>query len=228
MGGHPDAQRRRRPAHPASHPAGPRISLGHVVSCHQIDGAVAVGLGVAVDHIHQIAPGQRVHLGVAGPQLLGSRRRIDARRRQQRRHQIDMRRGRIDSPSSRRLRAHPGDHERHPRRLVIQVEPLLMQPAVGAQQLAMVRRAHQHRLRRAALGHRTAHPVERAVDLGMQPVVQAAVLGRMVAVHPLDQRRQPVGGGVRRPVGDLRCGLGRQILVVGRRRRDRRGLSSSQ
>ena len=228
MGGHLDAQRRRRPAHTASHSAGPRVALGHVVAGDQIDGAVPVGFGVAIDHTHQVTPGQQVHLAVAGPQLLSRRRLIDSRRRKQRRHQIDMRRRRIDNLASRRPRAHPGDHERHPRRLVVQVEPLLVQPAVGAQQFSMIRRAHQHCVRRAALCHCTAHPVERAVDLGMEPVVQTAVFGRVVAIQPLDRRRQPVGGRIRRPVGNLRRGLGRQILVVGRRCGDRRRFGSSQ
>jgi hypothetical protein len=65
----------------------------------------------------------------------------------------------------------PGDRERHPGRLVVEREPLLVQPAVGAEQVAVVGGAHDHGVVGAAVGDGPAHPVERAVDLGVQPVV---------------------------------------------------------
>ena len=107
-------------------------------------------------------------------------------------------------------------HERHAGGLVVEVEPLLVEPAVRAEELAVVARAHQQGMLGAALGDRSPHPVERAVDLGVEAVVQVAVLLGVGAVGVLDDRRRPVARRVRRPVGGLRCRLVDQVLVVGR------------
>ena len=65
----------------------------------------------------------------------------------------------------------PGDDERNARRFVVEVEPLLVQPAVGAEKVAVVGGAHQDgvigSIARAALGDCAAHPVDRAVDFGV-------------------------------------------------------------
>ena len=83
--------------------------------------------------------------------------------------------GAVDRP--RRWSAVPiaGDGEGHPGRLVVEVEPLLVQAAVGAQQFAVVGGEHQHGVGRAAVGDGPPDLVDRRVDLGVQPVVEVAV-----------------------------------------------------
>ena len=93
-----------------------------------------------------------------------------------------------------------------------------MQPAVGAEQVAVIGGAHQHRIVRPALGDRPPDPVDRPVHLGVQPVVQVAVALRVAAVGPVDHRRRAVAGGVGLPERDLCGGLARQVLVGGGRR----------
>ena len=77
--------------------------------------------------------------------------------------------------------ADTGDHERHAGRLLVEVEPLLVQPAVGAEQLAVIGGEHEHRVVRRAVGHCAAHGIDGTVDLGMQPVVQPPVLGARIS-----------------------------------------------
>ncbi len=98
-----------------------------------------------------------------------------------------------------------------------------MQPAVCPEQVAVIGGAHQHRVVRAALGDRPADPIDRPVDLGVQPVVQVAIALRVAAVGPVDHRRRAVAGGVGLPERDLRGRFARQVLVGrGRRRYVRR------
>jgi hypothetical protein len=155
---------------------------------------------------------------------------VDARRAEQRRHQIYVGRRRIHGARRRRPFADPGDDERHPGGLVVEVVPLLVQPAVGAEQLAVIRGADQHGVLGAAVGDRAAHPVQRHVDLGVQPVVQVAVLLGLALIGAADRGRRTVPRVVRLPVGDLRGrfvpqilvggGCGRDVRRVERRRRD--------
>ena len=122
--------------------------------------------------------------------------------------------------------ADPGDHERHPGGLVVEVEPLLVQPAVRAEQIAVVGGADQHRVLRTAVRHGAAHPVDRGVDLGVQPVVEVAVPLRVAPIDPLDGRCRAVTGVVGLAEGDLRGGFGPQILVGGRCRWHRRRIDA--
>ena len=121
-------------------------------------------------------------------------------------------RGRRASPSRADVAsvADAGDDERHPGGLVVEVEPLLVQPAVGAEQLAVVGGAHQHRVVGAAFGDGAADPVDRRVDLGVQPVVEVAVALRVALVGPADGRRRAVAGVVGLAERDLRGRLGRR------------------
>ena len=121
-------------------------------------------------------PGQRVHLGERAAQLVGHGVLVDAGGGEQRGHEVDVRgRHLVDRGRGRRPVADADDREGHPRGLVVEVAPLLVQPAVGAEQLAVVGGPHQHGVGRSALGHRPAHPVERPVHLGVQAVVEVAV-----------------------------------------------------
>ncbi len=124
----------------------------------------------------------------------------------------------VDRPAGRGTLAHPGDRHRHPGCLVVQVEPLLVQSAVGAEQIAVIGGAHQHRLPR----DRASHPVDRIIHLGVQAVVQVAVLLGVGAVGALDDRRRAVAGRIGGPVGDLGGRLRRQVLIRSGRRRHRR------
>ena len=148
VGGHLDAQREwrtHRPAHLPGHRAGPGVALGHVVAGQQVDRPFGVGRRRPVDHRHEIAAGKGVYLGVGLLELPGGFLLVDAGGGQQRRHEIDMGARSIVDLAARRLAvSDPGDGERHPGGLVIQVEPFLVEAAVGAQQLAVVGGSHQH------------------------------------------------------------------------------------
>ena len=129
-----------------------------------------------------------------------------------------MRRRRIvDDAGTRGLLARSDDDEWHAGGLVVEVEPLLVQSAVRPEEIAVVRRADQHGVRRVSVGHRSAHPIDRAVRRQVQPVVQVPVRLGVVAIGPLDDRRRPIRRRIRGPERDLGRGLRSQILVVGRR-----------
>ena len=89
-----------------------------------------------------------------------------------------------------------------------------------AEQVAVIGGAHQHRvvgsLGGAALGDRAAHPVDRRVHLGVQPVVQVAVGLCVVTIGALDHPSRAVSGVVGLPERYLRSGFGGQVLVCGR------------
>src|SRR5690606_12220804 len=96
---------------------------------------------------------------------------VDAGGGEQRRHDVDVRgRGTVDHGADRGAVPDPGDRERHPGRLVVQVEPLLVEAAVRAEQVAVVGGAHDDGVCRAGTvelaGDRTADPVDRPVHLG--------------------------------------------------------------
>ena len=85
--------------------------------------------------------------------------------------------------------ADPGDRERHTRGLVVQGEPLLMKASVRTEQVAMIGRPYDHgvlsiRYPVPVIGDRPPHLVDRRVDLGVQAVVEVAVL-----LRPLCRRR---------------------------------------
>ncbi len=89
-----------------------------------------------------------------------------------------------------------------------------------AQQLPVVRREHDHGVVGATLGHGRPNGVDGGVDLGVQPVVELAVL---VGARVVDVGRQwCVTGGIRGTERGLGSGLGREVLVGGRWRRHAR------
>ena len=174
--------------------------------------------GAPVDHRHQVASRQRMNLGERFPQNRRDGVDVDAGGAEQRRHQVDVRCRCVDHPRLGSARADPRDGERDAFALVVEVEPLWCRPPC-AQQFAVVGGADQHRIRRARKDC-AAHPVDRAVDFGVQPVVEVAVaLG--VAVIDLLIAAAGSAAGVVGPEGDLRGGFA-QILGGGRRQDVRR------
>ena len=206
------------PPHAARQATGPRVAFGHVVARDRVHGAVHVGRS-AVDDRHEVAPRKRVQLAERSAKALGGFRFVDGCRPQQGGHEVDVRRRRVgDDPPGARSLSDPGDDERNASRLVVQVEPLLVEPAVGPEQLAVIRRTHQHCVAGPSVGDRSAHPVEGAVDREMEPVVEVAVVLRPIGVGPFDQRPRPVGRRVRSAISDLGRRLRGEVFVVGRRR----------
>ena len=85
-----------------------------------------------------------MNLGVGLAKFRSGRLLVDAGRGQQRGYEIDMGgEGVVDLAAPGCLRPDPGDGEGNPGGFVVQVEPLLVEPAVGPQQLAVVGRPHQ-------------------------------------------------------------------------------------
>ena len=66
----------------------------------------------------------------------------------------------------------------------------------------------------AFLGDGAPHSVERGVDLGMQPVVEVAVLLRPLRVQARDGADRPVPGGIRVTVCDLCRRFRGEVLVL--------------
>ena len=153
-----------------------------------------------------------VHFREGTGELGGNLLLVDAGRREQRGHQVDVRGWCIDGASRRGVGADAGDHERHPSGLVVEVEPLLVKSSVRSEQVAVIGGAHQQRVVRTTLGDRSPHLVEWGVDLGVEPLVQVAVHLGVLAVEPLDGRRRPVSRRVGGAVSDLRGRLGGEIL----------------
>ena len=111
------------------------------------------------------------------------------------------------TPPGRRGHAGPGDEQRHAKRLVERVVPLLHHPAVGAEQVPVVGGEHDHGVvGEAGVGERIQDPADSPVHEPVQGVVEAAV--REV-------------GGLREE--HLRPHLG-ELLVAGRPARERVGL----
>jgi hypothetical protein len=97
----------------------------------------------------------------------------------------------------------------------------VVQPAVRAQQIAVVGGAHQHGVIRTA-GDCAPDPVDRGVNLGMKAVVKVAVALAVALIDLLDRSGRTVAGVVGLAERDL-CGrFGAQILIGGGCRRHRR------
>ncbi|OKH63940.1 hypothetical protein EB72_10375 [Mycobacterium sp. SWH-M1] len=221
-----DTQRSRhrgcQPQH-ACHAGCSRVAFQDVVTCHQVHRPGAVGVST-VDDRHQVPAGERVHLGECLGESAGGGRDVDSGSREQGGHQVDMGGRRGHGASRRRTASDTGDDERNPSGLVVQVEPLLVQPTVSAQQIAVVSGAHQHGVVGAALGDSAAYPVDRIVDFGVQTVVEIPVVLRIAFVGALDHSAGPVARVVRVPKSDLGGGFRGQVLVGRGCRRHRWGI----
>ncbi len=79
-----------RSADPTGESRRPAVAFEHVVPGQDIHRAVAVRRERTVDHGHQIATRQRMHLAELGAQRLRGRRFVDARCAEQGRDQIDV------------------------------------------------------------------------------------------------------------------------------------------
>ena len=215
-----DPQRQRRllgASQTASKGRCARVALEHVVVGHQIHRPVPVSARRVVDDRHQIAAGQRVHFAELVTQCGGGDRLVDAGRGEQRRDDVDVRRrGAIDDRTCRGVRTDTRDRERDAGRLVVEVEPLLVQAAVRAEQIAVVGCLHDDGVG-TLTGDGTAHSIEWRIDLGVQPVVEVSVLLRPLRVQPGNRSYRPVSGGVRLAIRDLCCRFGGEILVLGGR-----------
>ena len=84
---------------------------------------------------------------------------------------------------------------------------------MSAEQVTVIGGAHQNGVVRAALGDRAAHPIDRCVHLGVQPVVQVAVALGVAVVDALDRHGGAVTGVVGLAEGDLGGRLGAQVFV---------------
>ena len=159
-------------------------------------------------------------------QHVGSDRLIDTGRGKKGRNDVDMRgRRAFDRNTGRRVCTNASDREGHAGCLVVQGEPLLVQAAVGAEKVAVVGGAHDDAVVATLIdrgGDRTTNLIDRAVDLGMQPVVQVAIFLRLLRIGRCDCADRPVARRVRLTVRDLGRWLACKILVGGRRFRHMR------
>jgi hypothetical protein len=127
-----------------------------------------------------------------------------AGRGEQRRHQVDVRCRRGDTRGSTGAGAAgaPGAGEpaatraieRHAGRLVVELEPLLVQAAVRPEQLAVVGGPHEHRVAGALFGDRAAHPVDGPSTAACSGSTGRGIAG-VVAVDRCDPDGRPVAGG---------------------------------
>ena len=79
--------------------------------------------------------------------------------------------GPLDSCRRGCVRPHPRDLERHPDRFVVELIPLLVQTAMGTEQVAMVRGEDEDGIV-VVIGHGAADPIDGPVDVVMEPVVK--------------------------------------------------------
>ena len=59
--------------------------------------------------------------------------------------------------------ADPGNRKWDAGSFVVEVEPFLVKAAMGAQQLAVVRGTHDHRVFRSSIGYGSTHPINWAI-----------------------------------------------------------------
>ena len=80
----------------------------------------------------------------------------------------------------------PSDLERHSDGLVVQLVPLLVQPAVRAEEVAVIGAEHEHGIV-GVVGDGFADPVDRAVDVVVEAVIELPVLGRVPLIRALHE-----------------------------------------
>ena len=132
----------------------------------------------------------------------GERRRdlrfVDAGGGEERGDDVDMRcRCLVDEGAGCRVGTDSSDGERDTGGFVVELEPLLMEATVGPKQFAVVGCANDDRLFRAVVRDSPSDLFERAVNLGVEPVVELPILGRVAFICVVDQRDGAVATRIR-------------------------------
>ena len=112
----------------------------------------------------------------------------------------------LDRCSDGCLGSDPSDLERHSDGFVVELVPLLVQSAVRAEEVAVIGAEHEHGIV-GVVGDGFADPVDRAVDVVMEAVVELPVLGCVSLVRALHESGDRVTRVVRVSVGAVKRGL---------------------